>query len=645
MNDKKEILEHWRSRYPDKFAGEKEIFSNVRRGDKIFIGTACGEPQYLVRALVKYVEKYPKAVADAELMQVWTLGVAPWKDEKFTYNFRHNSFFIGDNTREKVNAGFADYTPIFLSRIPQLLKNRNIEIDVALFQASMPDKNGYVSLGISVDITKAAIQSAGIMIAQINPRMPRIHGDTFVHIKDIDYIVHKEEDLLEFHSEVPGHISQRIGKYVASIIEDGDTIQLGYGRMPNAILANITNKKNLGIHTELLTDSMVNLIRNGVIDNSRKTIDRGKTVASLCMGSKDTYEFIDDNPGIEFREVSYTNNPLIIAQLHNMTAINAALQVDLTGQSTSESIGSLFFSGIGGHADFMRGANLSPNGKTILILESTAKDGEISRIVPFLDSGAGVTLNRGDINYVVTEFGVAYLHGKNIRERAMDIISIAHPKFRAELIQKAKELNLIYKDQAYIPGKRGEYPEHLETTRESTLGDILHFRPVRINDEPIIKDFFYSLSDQSFQRRFMSTRLDMPHSRRQDFVVIDYTKELTLLACIEIAGKERVIGMGQIIKTPDGRMGEVAFAIRDDYHNRDIGTEMLNYLTEIAISDNLEGFTAEVLVENKPMLRVFEKMGFDMHKTIEDGVYELTMRFGDWKHNMSGHKNLQHNAP
>lgn len=622
-----EILDDLRERYPEKFPTENEIFSKVNRGDKIFIGTACGEPQYLVKALVKYVEKYPKSVADAELMQVWTLGVAPWKDQKFDYNFRHNSFFIGDNTRESVNTGFADYTPIFLSRIPQLLKDKNIEIDVALFQSSMPDKNGYISLGISVDITKAAIEAADLTIVQLNPNMPRVHGDTFLHLDEVNYAVHKEEELLEYNAEVPGDIARRIGKYVARIIDDGDTIQLGYGSLPNAILDNVKNKKHLGIHTELLTDSMVNLIKLGVIDNSMKTVDRGKTIASFCMGNKATYDYIDDHPAIEFKEVSYTNNPLVIAQVNNMTAINAALQVDLTGQSTSESIGSQFYSGIGGHADFMRGANLSPNGKTILIMESTAKNGEISRIVPFLDSGAGVTLNRGDINFIVTEYGAAYLHGRNIRERAMDIISIAHPRFRAELIEKAKQFNLIYKDQAFIPGKRGEYPEHLETYRETSDGVLIFFRPVRINDESLIKDFFYSLSDKSFQQRFMSSRRDMPHSRRQDFVVIDYTKELTMLAVIEVNGRERIVGMGQIIKLDDGRMGEVAFAIRDDYHNKDIATEMLRYLTEIAVSDDMEGFRAEVLVQNKPMLRVFEKMGFDTEISLEDGVYEIIMRF------------------
>jgi acyl-CoA hydrolase/GNAT superfamily N-acetyltransferase len=630
VNEKEQdFLNRWQARYPEKFVPENEIFSSVKRGARIFIGTACGEPQYLTSILVRHVEQHPKSLTDTELMQVWTLGVAPWTDQKFDYNFRHNAFFIGDNTRAGVNEGFADYTPIFLSRIPALLKNRSIQIDVALVQVSPPDRNGFMSLGISVDITKAALQSAGSVIVQINSKMPRVHGDTFINIKDVKYAVVMEEELLEYAPVVPGHIAQQVGKYVAGIIKDGDTIQLGYGSLPNAILSNISNKSHLGIHTELLTDSMVELIKTGVIDNTRKSIDRGKTVASFCMGTKQTYEFINDNPSIDFREISYTNNPLVIAQIENMTAINAALQIDLTGQSTSESIGSSFFSGIGGHADFMRGANLSPGGKTILVLQSTARNGEVSRIVPFLDSGAGVTLNRGDINYVVTEYGVAYIHGKNIRERAMDLISIAHPRFRPWLIEEAKRLKLIYRDQAYIPGKRGEYPEHLQAYRETSTGIYLHMRPVKINDETLIKDLFYSLSDTSFQRRFMSTRRDMPHKRRQEFVVIDYTTELIILACINSNGREEAVGMGQILKDKDGGMGEVAFAVRDDYHNNGIGTALLRYLTELARREQMQGFTAEVLVENKPMIRVFEKMGFDMQKRVEDGVYEIVMRFGE----------------
>ncbi|HQL83964.1 MAG TPA: acetyl-CoA hydrolase/transferase C-terminal domain-containing protein, partial [Spirochaetota bacterium] len=565
-----------RKRYPDKFVEEDTIFANIHRGDRIFISTACGEPQYLVNSMVRFAESHPKAIVDAELMQVWTLGVAPYAVQKFGSNFRHNSFFVGDNTRGSVNEGMADYTPIFLSRIPQLFRSKMIPIDVALIQTSLPDQNGYVSLGISVDICMDAIENASLVIAQMNPRMPRVHGDTFLSLEKINYVIFHDEELLEYDPAVPDEIARQIGRHVASLVNDGDTIQVGYGSMPNAIVSSMGEKNNLGIHTELLTQSMADLIKKGVVDNSRKSLDRGKTVAAFCMGVKDTYEYIDDNPFIEFKRISYTNNPLVISQNNSMRAINAALQIDLTGQATAESIGNQFFSGIGGSADFMRGALLSPGGNTILVLQSTARNGEVSRIVPFLEPGTGVTLNRGDINYVVTEYGIAYIHGKNIRERAMDLIAIAHPKFRPALIDEAKRLKLIYRDQAFIPGKRGEYPVHVETIRTTRQGTTLKIRPVNINDETLVKDLFYSLSDQSFQRRFMSSRLDMPHERRQDFVVIDYTKELVLLAFIlEPGGREVLAGMGQMIKDEKSHVAEVAFAVADTMQNRGVGSELL----------------------------------------------------------------------
>ncbi|MBN1497311.1 MAG: GNAT family N-acetyltransferase [Spirochaetes bacterium] len=622
-------IETWKDRYPDKFAEEDTIFSHIHRGDRIFISTACGEPQYLVNAMVRYAESHPKTIVDSELMQVWTLGVTPYTDQKFGHNFRHNSFFVGDNTRESVNAGMADYTPIFLSRIPQLFRNRMIPVDAAIIQTSLPDHNGYVSLGVSVDICMDAIENASLVIAQVNPRMPRVHGDTFMSIEKINFVIYHEENLLEYNPAVPDEIAHQIGRHVASIVKDGDTIQTGYGSMPNAIMSSLGEKNNLGIHTELFSQSMVDLLKKGVVDNSRKTLDRGKTMASFCMGVRETYEFIDDNPFIEFRRINYTNNPLIIAQNSNMVAINAALQVDLTGQATAESIGNRFFSGIGGSADFMRGANLSPGGKTILVLQSTALGGEVSRIVPFLDAGTGVTLNRGDINYVVTEYGIAYIHGKNIRERAMDLVAIAHPKFRPMLVEEAKRLKLIYKDQAFIPGKRGVYPEEIETFRTTRDGTIIKMRPVNINDETLVKDLFYSLSDQSFQRRFMSTRLDMPHERRQSFVVIDYTKEMVLLAFIVTPDKEILAGMGQMIKEEKSHMAEVAFAVSDDRQNHGIGSELLAYLILQAKREGMLGLTAEVLAENRPMLHVFEKSFPNLQKKLEDGVFELVLRFED----------------
>ncbi len=620
-------LKKWRKIYPEKFAPEEKIFENVHRGNRLFISTACGEPQYLVSALIKYVESHPKAFADTEIFHIWTLGLAPYTDAKYNYNFRHNSFFIGNNTRESINTGLADYTPIFLSQVPDLLHSKRIPIDIALIQTSLPDKNGYLSLGISVDITKAAIENATLVIVQTNSHMPRVLGNTFIHMKNVDYIIHHDEKILEFSPTVPDEIAQQIGNYVSRIVNDGDTIQLGYGSVPNAILHHLQNKRHLGIHTELLTDSIVELVKKGVVDNSRKNLDKGKTVASFCMGIEETYEYIDDNPFFEFRPMDYTNDPLVIARIQNMTAINSALQVDLTGQASAESIGSTFYSGIGGSADFMRGAVLAPGGKTILVLQTTARDGEISRIVPFLDTGAGVTLNRGDIHYIVTEYGIAYIHGKNIRERAMDIIAIAHPKFRPWLIEEAKKHNLIYKDQVFVPGKKGEYPEHLETYRTTKTGLNILLRPVRINDEGLIKDLFYSLSDQSLKRRFMSPRTDIPHKIRQEFVAIDFSQKMVILATIEKEGKEIVVGMGQYITDTLTHTAEVAFTVKEDYHDQGIATEILKYLTILAKNEGLHGFTAEVLFENRPMMRVFEKVGFDMKRTIEDGSYSLVLNF------------------
>jgi acyl-CoA hydrolase/RimJ/RimL family protein N-acetyltransferase len=624
---KNEIGEEMKRIYPEKFGSEAEIFSHIHRGDRIFIHTACGEPQYLVQALIQYVESNPKAFFDAEVFQVWTLGVAPYTDEKFKYNFRHNSFFVGTNSREAVNRGMADYTPIFLSRVPDLFYRGMVPINVALVQTSPPDAHGYMSLGVSVDIVKAAVEKASIVIAQINNHMPRVHGDGFINIENVDFIICHDEPLLEYEAVLPDEVAQQIGKYVARIVQDGDTIQVGYGSLPNAILANFSDKNNLGVHSELLTDGMVELIKKGVIDNSRKTLNRGKTVATFCMGHQKTYEYIHDNPAIEFRTIDYTNNPLTISRQQNMTAINAALEIDLTGQATAESLGKTFYSGVGGQADFMRGAVLAPGGKTILAIQSTAEWGKVSRIVPFLREGAGVTLMRGDIHYVVSEYGIAYLHGKNIRERAMELISIAHPQFRPWLIEKAKQANLIYRDQAFIPGKKGEYPEHLETYRTTSEGFSLLLRPVKISDEPLLKDFFNFLSDQSLYRRFISVRKDTPHERLQEFVVIDYTKEMVILATIKDAEVEKVVGVGQYGINETNHTAEVALVVRDEDQNKGVGLELLSYLTYLAKREGLLGFTAEVLVENKSMLHLFEKMGFDIQKRNEQGVYELQMAF------------------
>jgi acyl-CoA hydrolase/GNAT superfamily N-acetyltransferase len=613
------------ARWPEKFLEQDRfIFEKIRPGDRIFVGTGCGEPQYLVQALLNYVNAHPKAFLDAELINIIMLGVAPYADEKFKDNFRLNSFFIGDSSRNAINRAAADYTPIFLSNLPHLIRSERIPLDVALIQTSLPDKQGGLNLGVSVDIMRAAVEKASLVIAQPNSFMPRIDGDGWITMDDVDFIVPRDEPLLEYIESVPGEIAQKIGEYVARIVEDGSTIQAGYGSIPNAILSSLSGKNNLGVHTELLNDGIAELMRKGAVDNSQKSINPGKTIATFCMGSRATYEYLDANPSVEFRTIDYTNNPLVISQNKGMIAINSALEVDLTGQATAESLGHRLYSGIGGQADFMRGAVLAPGGKTILALPSTAAEGQVSRIVPFLQEGAGVTLTRGDIHYVITEYGIAYLHGKSIRERAMDLIAIAHPNFRAWLIDQARKFNLIYPDQAYIAG---EYPEHLETWKITGKGLKILLRPVKISDEPLLKEFFYSLSDESMYQRFFSARKDIPHKMLQDFVVVNYKNEMILLALTEKDEKMSICGLGQYSLNRDMHTAEVALVVRDDCQGQGVATELLMYLTYLAKKQGLLGFTAEVLSGNDPVFRVFNKMGFAVSKRNEAGIIEMKAMF------------------
>jgi acyl-CoA hydrolase/GNAT superfamily N-acetyltransferase len=613
--------------YDQKIRSTEQALALVRRGDRVFVGGGCGRPLFLIESLAEYARAHPSPVSPDHVYYLYSFGVVPGDWDPFDDNFRKNIFFIGRDQRDCVARQSADYSPIFLSRIPGFLKNRSIDLDAAIIQVAPPDAYGYLSLGVSVDITKAAVKNARVVIAQVNRRMPRVHGDAFIHLDDVDALVPHDEELAEYTEDAPDEIADRIGAYVSPIIRDGDTIQVGYGSLPNAIMGHLRGKKHLGIHTELLTDGMVDLIRSGAVDNSKKGIDEGKSVVSFCMGTRPTYDYIHDNPGIEFRTSDYTNNPLVIARINGMTAVNTALAVDLTGQATAESIGYSFYSGIGGLADFMRGAILSPGGRTILTLPATAEDGKVSRIVPMLPDGSGVTLGRGDVHYVVTEYGIAYLAGKNIRERAMELIGVAHPDFRPWLIKEARRLCLIYPDQAFIPGKAGEYPEHLERWRTIGSDMTILFRPVKISDEPLLKDFFYALSPETLYKRFFSRRQDMPHEILQRFSVIDYTTEMIVLATIMQEEREIVIGMGQYKITKKTLTAEAAMVIRDGYQGRGIGTMLADQLVYLARRQGLVAFTADVFEDNAPMLRIFEKSGFDVDRKSQYGVNTMRMNF------------------
>lgn len=421
----------WKNVYKEKIVSAKEAAKKIENGSKIIIGHAAGEPKMVIESMVKEKDRY----SNIEIIHMIGMGDGSYLKEESQHNFRHNSLFAGPSTRKAIEEGRADFTPCFFSEIPRMFKEEYLKVDVAIIQVSLPDEHGFCSYGVSVDYTKPGAECAKMIIAEVNPNMPRTLGDSFIHINEIDYIVEVDYPIIELQPSKIGEIEKAIGKNCAQLIDNGCTLQLGIGAIPDAVLLFLKDKKDLGIHSEMISDGVLNLIKNGVITNKRKTLNRGKMVVTFFMGTKKTYEFINNNPIIEMRSVDYVNDPYIISKNNNMIAINSCLQIDLMGQVAAESIGIRQFSGVGGQVDFIRGANMSKGGKSIIAIPSTAAKGTVSRIVSSLDSGTAVTTSRNEVQYVVTEYGIAELRGKSLKERARALINIAHPKFRAELIE------------------------------------------------------------------------------------------------------------------------------------------------------------------------------------------------------------------
>ncbi|MDY6930951.1 MAG: GNAT family N-acetyltransferase [Halobacteriota archaeon] len=607
--------------YSKKIKSVKNAINRIKRGDRIFIGSGCAEPQLLTSTLVEestYLE-------DNEVLHTMTLGVAAYTEPTCTDKFRHNAFFIGPNVRGAVNEGRADYTPIFVSEIPKLIEDGLIPIDVALIQITPPDEHGYCSLGVSVDIVKSVVEHADLVIAEMNPQMPRTMGESFVSVDDIDVIVENDALIPEFIDPHPDEVAEAIGINVSDLVEDGSTLQIGLGTAPYSTLKYLKDKKDLGVHTDMFSDWIIDLIDEGVITNQRKSINHGKVVASFCMGSKKLYYYIDNNPFFEFYPSQYTNDPFIISQNEKMVAINSAIEVDLTGQVCMDSIGYKFYSGIGGRADFIRGAARSKGGKSIIALPSTAENGMVSRIVTHLREGADVTATRGDVYYVVTEYGVAYLHGKSIRERALALISIAHPKFREELLKQAKEKKFVYQDQVLPTVTR--YPKEWEMYKTFKGGEKVFFRPIKATDESMLRNLFYLLSDETVYLRFFGPLKSFPHYRMQRFVNVDYIERMAIVGTLRNGEKEDIIAVGSYNVDEKTNMAEVAFVIHDDWQNKGIGTFILDYLIKIAKENGIAGFTANVLGTNRRMLHVFHNTGYNIDSKFDYGNYELSFRF------------------
>jgi acyl-CoA hydrolase/GNAT superfamily N-acetyltransferase len=617
----------WQRLYQSKVVSAQEAVSKIKRGNRVFIGTGCGEPQHLIKAMVT-----DPNLQDIMLYQMLSYTLSQFVDhESFSKRFSLKLFFISRSMRKAAFEGKIDYVPAYLSRIASLFSSQRIGLDAALVQVSPPDPFGYCSLGVSVDITRAGLEHARMVIAQVNPRMPRTWGDSFIHVDEIDYLVPYEEPLVQFFPTLQDNeVSRRIGHYISQLVDDGATLQVGFGNLPYHILKFLDGKKDLGLHTQVITDGFLPLFEKKVITNKKKSLLPDRTVTSFCMGSQKLYQFVDNNPAFYFRSSDFVNDPLVIARNDNLITISAALEVDLTGQVCTDSLGDRFYSGIGDQVDFLRGSSMSKGGFSIIALPSTACNGRVSRIVPSLSEGAGVATTRGDVNFVITEYGIAELSGKSIYQRVMELAQIAHPKFREELIEVARKRHYIFKDQ--LPPTTDDliFIEGYKSSYVLKSGKTVEFRPLLPSDEFAYRNFFYSLQEKTIYFRFFYKMRNFTHEVVQkQWASLDYRQNISIIGLAQKGGHKEIIAIGSYAKEDDHR-AEVAFVVREDYQGKGLGSFLLELLEGIAKQNGFSAFTATVLRENSNMLKVFKKRYPSAKMTFSSGnEVQVHMSFAD----------------
>ena len=605
----------------DKITTPEEALSSVSSGARIFVGTACATPRVLVQTL----ENMGNKLTDVHLYHFLVDGAIPRVDGRPHTKFHHKVFFVGSDAREVIKQGKADYIPISLAQVPHLIKKGVIPIDLALVQVSMPNDKGFVSLGVSTDITSAIIKNAGRVIAEINPNMPWTHGDTLISVDQIDKMVIVETPVIEYiHPLVEDAVSEKIARYVARIIEDGSTLQIGLGRIPNQMLRYLTNRRALGIHSDVITDPIIDLVEQGVITGEAKTIHKGKIVASYCMGTRRLYDFINNNPLFSFYPIEYVCDPSVIAENYKMVSVTQAWSIDLMGQVCADQFEGEFYGGVSTQPDFIRGASASPGGKPIICLASTTEDRGTSRIRPLLREGEGVTIPRSDVHYVITEYGYAYLFCKSIRERALALIEIAHPSFRPWLLAEAKRLGYLREEQTLKSGTA--YPE--EAVKEVTLknGTKVIIRPAKASDVRGLQDIFYHMTPQDVYTRFFTCLKSLSVSKAEHLCNVDYEKEMAFIATVGRLEDEQIIGSSCYVVNPSTNMADVAYMIRPEWKGGGLGSALQQTMVEYAKSKGLRGFTADILSENKAMLTLAKKCGtVKMRQSY--GAFEVEMVF------------------
>ncbi len=602
----------WRDVYEAKKVRPEDILHVIRPGSKLYIETGCAEPRFLVEKLI--VEN--SSLADTEIYTTMPLSTFLDAGGDFGSRFRVKALFVSPEIVPVYESGNTDHLPVTSFGLSRMVKDDYLKIDTAIIHVSPPDEYGYVSLGICVDVTRTVIDRASTVIAQVNKNMPRTLGDGFIHVDKISYLVEHDEPLIESVSEEPDDETRTIGKNIARLIEDGSTLQIGFGRLPNAALHALKDRrvKDIGIHTEILTDPVSDLAREGTINGKRKSLDSEKIVASMCLGTRKLFDFVDQNPMVELRSSDYTSSLGLISRHKGMVAINGALEVDLTGQSCVALSDGTGFLGTLGHADFNRGAMASDGGKSIIALRSTTRDGKRSRIVPeFTDQKIGVVTTQAEVNYVVTEYGEVDLFGKTIRERALALITIAHPRFRKWLLEEAKKLKYVYPDQI-LPPVDTTYPVNYEIMLD--LGGTRFFvRPVKVTDERSIQDLFYAMSLEDKFFRFLHTVTVLHHKQAQRLVNVDYKKSM---AVVTTKGRgmqdNKVLAVAHYAEDVEYEsledVCEFALMVHPEWQNMGIGYRLLTHIIDIARDNGFKYMSSSVWEDNTHMLHLIKKTGY-----------------------------------
>ncbi len=618
-------IQYWPDEYIKKRMTAKQAMSAIQSGQRIFIGSSCGEPQHLAETLIESAETF----SDLEIVRLMSTEKSPvtmLANEQRIEQFSIRNIYQGSAGARHLAPNKPFITPMNISAVPDLFIRRHLPLNAAMIQASPPDDFGWMSMGISVDVGMAAARSADLVIVQVNVNMPRVLGHSFIHVNDVDIIVEMDEPLLTIGQLPEFDSAHKIARHAATLIEDGSTFQLGLGATPKAILLALADKNDLGVHTQYVIDGIMDLVSMGSITNRYKGCNDGKTVASSAVGSENLYEFVHDNPSIEFYPSDYVNNPAVIAQNSKMVAINMVMEMDITGQAGVDALPHHYFAGVSSMMDFIRGASIAPGGKSILLIPSTSIDGTDSRIVSDLSSG--VVVPRNDVSYVISEYGAVNLFGKNLQERATAMISLAHPDFREELFERGKEKGFIPRGKKLRHAIRSVYPAGLEEKRKIGGKDIT-FRPAKAVDIRRIQEHFYNLDKEDVISRFFYERTRFLHSDMENILESDYVGSLTLLAVTGEFGFGSVAGIGAYYLETNINMAEVAFSVSRQWQGKGVASVLMHKLSEAARDKKIDGLIAYIEPANQSMIRLFHKLPYKIRTKRENGTIILSCRFDE----------------